>query len=218
VTFAAAFSAVLIPAYSAKAPERMNIQYWKDADTGKSQWIVQPASGRLPETIRGAASFQHADAGPFPWDPEPAFLSPAPGLNGAAPTLTILESTPAAGGRNYRALLRSERGAPEVMALFPPGAGVTTVRMNGHPVDASIGPSQNFFRGWEIYRCLTTPATGVEIAFALPLGKSLEVYAVDATDGLPNEGKFLVKARPFTATPAQDGDMTIVSRRVQIIP
>ena len=218
VTFATSFAAILTPAYSAKAPESVNIEYWKDVDTAKSQWIVQPASGRLPVPLRVAAPFQHADKGPFPWDASPAFLAPAPRAGGAAPTLTILESTPVAEQRNYRALLRSERGAPDVMALFPPGANVTKVRMNGQPAEANIGRASRYFGGWKIYRCLTTPAGGVQIAFTLPLGKPLEIFALDATYGLPSEGRFLLDARPLTATPAQDGDMTIVSRRVQLLP
>ncbi len=93
VAFAAGFAALLMPPYSAKAPERVNIEYWKDADTGKTQWIVDPASGRLPDPLLAAASFRHADKGPFPWDAGPAFFAPAPGLDNPAPTLTILEST-----------------------------------------------------------------------------------------------------------------------------
>jgi hypothetical protein len=62
------------------------------------------------------------------------------------------------------------------------------------------------------------PAKGVEITFTLPAGKPVEVYALDETYGLPLEGLFLVKARPFTATPSQDGDVTVVSRRVQLLP
>jgi hypothetical protein len=218
LAFSASFAAILAPAYSATAPEHVNIEYWRDADTGKSQWIVQPASGRLPEPVRVAASFQPADKGPFPWDASPAFLAPASSENAAAPTLTILESTALAGRRNYRSLLRSERGAPDVMVLFPPGTDATAVRMNGRGAAAGIGKAHDFFGGWKIYRCLTTPAEGVEIAFSLPLGKPLEVYALDATYGLPSEGKFLLSARPITATPFQNGDVTIVSRRVQLIP
>jgi hypothetical protein len=218
VAFAAGFAALLMPPYSAKAPERVNIEFWKDADTGKTQWIVEPASGRLPDPLLAATSFRHADKGPFPWDAGPAFFAPAPGLDNPAPTLTILASTPVADRRNYRALLRSERGASEAMVLFPPGSNVSAARINDVAVEGDSSWSHRLFGDWEIYRCLTTPAGGVEIAFSLPAGKPLEVYALDATYGLPPGGKFLLDARPFTAAPSQDGDVTIVSRRVQFIP
>jgi hypothetical protein len=62
------------------------------------------------------------------------------------------------------------------------------------------------------------PAGGVEITFSAPLGKTVEVSAADQSYGLPGEGAFLSNARPFTATSSQNGDLTIVSRRVQLLP
>jgi hypothetical protein len=214
----AAFIAVVAPQFSAKSPERMNIQYWKDADTGVAQWIVEPDSGHLPEAIRVAAAFKHADKGPFPWDRGPAYLTPAPRLAFSAPSFTILESFPAGTERNYRALLRSERGAPEVLALFPPNSGVTKVNMQGEPIKRATEKMRFFFGDWNIYRCLTMPPEGVEIAFTLPVGKPLQVYVADVKHGLPVEGKFLLNARPLSATPSHDGDLTIVSRSMQLLP
>jgi len=214
----ASLLSIVVPGYSAKAPERMNIEYWKDADTGKSQWIVQPGSGRLPESIGAAAMFEHADRGPFPWDPSAAFLAAAPGLGIAAPTFTILQSTREGHRQVYRALLRSERGAPEALALFPPDADAEMAQMNDEPIDNGSTRLQRSLGGWSIYRCLTMPAEGVEIRFTLPVGKPLTIFAVDASYGLPPEGRFLQRARPLTATPSQDGDVTIVSRHVLLNP
>ena len=72
--------------------------------------------------------------------------------------------------------------------------------------------------GWSAFECVTMPARGVEISFALPAGKPVDVYAADRTYALPLEGMFLLKARPLTATPSQEGDVMLVSRRVQLIP
>jgi hypothetical protein len=62
------------------------------------------------------------------------------------------------------------------------------------------------------------PAVGVEISFTVPLGTPVEVSAADESYSLPRDGAFLVNARPLTATPSQDGDVTIVTRRVQLLP
>jgi hypothetical protein len=56
------------------------------------------------------------------------------------------------------------------------------------------------------------------MTFTLPVGKSLEVYALDASYGLPREGRFLLQSRPLIATASQDGDVTIVSRHVELNP
>jgi hypothetical protein len=44
----------------------------------------------------------------------------------------------------------------------------------------------------------------------------LELYAVDVTPGLPAAGAALLAARPPTAVPVQQGDTTLVSRKVKI--
>jgi hypothetical protein len=69
-----------------------------------------------------------------------------------------------------------------------------------------------------MYRCDAMPAGGVEIDFSLPVGKPIEVSAADESYGLPPAGAFLLMARPLKAAPSQDGDTTVVTRRVQLLP
>ncbi len=218
LTLAAAFVAAVVPAFSAKAPERVNIEYWQDADSGKGQWIVHPDSGRLPEPIRLAAKFHLVDHGPFPWNLRQAFLADAPNLSVAPPTFTILNSSEVNGKRTYRALLRSERGATQAMVFFPPNSGIEDVRAEDLPVPPESRLVRNYLNGWSIFNCVTMTPKGIAIDFTLAEGKPIEVYAVDQTFRLPEEGSFLLKSRPLTAIPSQDGDVTLVSRRVQLNP
>jgi hypothetical protein len=69
-----------------------------------------------------------------------------------------------------------------------------------------------------MYGSAAMPASGVQMSFSLPMGKPMDVSALDQTYSLPPEGAFLLKARPLTATSSQDGDVTIVTRRVELIP
>ncbi len=214
----AGFAAVVVPRYSARAPERVNMEYWEQSDSGASQWIVQPDSGVLPEPIRLAARFRSASHGTIPWDARPAFVAAAPRLDFAPPTFTVLEASEANGRRRYRALLRSERGAPWAAALFSPSAGVESVSIEGRPMPPEIPPIRNFYHGWTVYSCPAMPAGGIEISFSVPVGKPVEISASDQSYGLPPEGRFLLNSRPLTATPSQNGDVTIISRRVQLLP
>jgi Peptidase family M28 len=218
VTILAIFASVVAPAYSAKSPERVNLQYRQDSDGGKSQWAVHSDSGRLPESIRVATTFHRTDKGLFPWETEAAFVADAPHLAIAPPTLTILESSILNGKRQYRVLLRSERGAPDAMVLFPPDSGIDGVHMQGQPVQSEDARIRRFLNGWDVYDCVTMSAKGVEMSFELPTGKPVEVYAMDRSYGLPLEGMFLLKSRGLTATPSGQGDVTMISRRVQLNP
>jgi hypothetical protein len=156
--------------------------------------------------------------GPFPWDRGPKFLADAPRLDLAPPTFTILADSQTGSKRSYHALLRSERAAPEAMLLFPPGSQVDDVRVGGVAVAPETARLQSVLSGWSIYACLVMPEQGVEISFSLPVGIPVEISAVDQTYGLPLDGQFLLKARPLTATPANTGDVTVVSRRVRLFP
>jgi hypothetical protein len=212
------FAAIVVPAYSAKSPERVNFRYIEDGDAGSAQWVVEAESGRLPEPIRLAANFRRADRGYLPWDTMPVFLADAAYRDLAAPTFTILESSLSEDRRSYRALLRSERGAPFASVFFPPGADVESVSMGGLPQQAPVPRVRAYLHHWSMYSCTTMPAAGIEIAFSLPMGKSMEVFVLDESYGLPAEGMFLLHARPLTATPSESGDVTIVTRRVQLLP
>ena len=217
-TILATFAGIVAPTYSAKAREPVNLEYWLDADAGKAQWVARPASGHLQEPIRVAINFHRLDKGPFAWSTAPVFLADAPDLGLAAPTFTILESAVGGAKRSYRALLRSERGATEASVAFPPDAGIDSVRVEGEPVQPQTDRVRQYFNGWQYFDCPAIPAKGIEISFTLPTGKPVEVYAVDQKYGLPTEGTFLLKARPLTATPSQEGDTTIVSRQVLLLP
>jgi len=213
------FAAMVVPVYSAKSPERINFEYVKDGDSGAASWVVKPDSERLPEPIRLAAKFRRADKGYFPWDTKPAFLADAPHLDLAAPTFTVLEALEKNGRRTYRTLLRSERGAPLAAILFPPQADVDSVAVGGIAQPSESPRAREYlYHDWSAYACATLPAAGIEISFSVPFGRTIGVAVLDETFGLPAEGAFLLHARPLTAAPSGSGDVTVVTRRVELLP
>ncbi len=214
----ATFAAFVAPAYSAKSREHMNIEYVQDADSGKSQWAVWPGSGKLPEPVRVATSFKHQDHSLFPWDQDVPYLADAPHLDLAPPTFTILESSEAGARRQYRALVRSERGASDVTVFFPPDSGIADVAMENERIQQPSPRILRYSNGWYHFECSTMPTHGVEMSFTLPAGKPLSVVTVDETYNLPLEGSFLSKARPLTTVQFGEGDRTLVIRRVQLLP
>lgn len=218
VTGLGIFAAAVMPAYSAQAPERMNMQFWQDADSGKAQWVVQPESGKLPDSISVAANFHGAHAGQLPWEHGAAFLSDAPALDLGAPSFTVLDSVVMGNKRQFDALLRSERGASAAMVMFPSDSGVEMVRMEDIAVPPETERVRSYFNGWFVYACPSMPARGVELSFELPIGKPVTVIVVDHSHGLPDIGAFLTNARPLTTVPSGEGDLTVLSRRVQLNP
>ena len=217
-TLLAIFAAIVLPVYSAQIPEHVNMEFRQDADSGKAQWLVEPDSGKVPEPIAIAAQFHIARSGDIPWSGRTVFLADAPAIDASAPTFTVLDSTLNGDKRQFTALLRSERAAPAVTVFFPPDSNVESVRMEGVAVPPQPANLRARFNGWYVYSCPAAPGRGVELTFSLPEGKPVTVTVVDHSYGLPQEGAFLVKARPLTAVPSGEGDMTVLSRRVQLNP
>src|SRR5215831_4720629 len=214
----AIFAAAIVPAYSAQNPERVNLAFWQDADSGKAQWIVTPSSARMPGAIGLVAPFRDARTGEVPWNNAASFLSDAPAIDAGAPTFTVLDSTPHGTGRRFEALLRSERGAPVGLVIFPGDSGVEDVRMEGVALPPESPVVRERANGAYIYGSPSMTTKGVEMSFTLPAGKPVMVTVLDQSYDLPGEGAFLAKARPLTAVPSGEGDLTIVSRRVQLNP
>lgn len=153
------------------------------------------------------------------------FSARAPQLNLAPPIFTIQQSSVENGKHLYRMTLLSQRGAHDVAVLFPPGSGIESVSMDGVPIASETDRRSggrpavsSYLNGWTWYDCDTLPPNGVTLSFTLPVGKPVTVFVADKSFGLPADGKFLLTARPNTATASQDGDVTLVSRHVELIP
>ncbi len=218
VTILAAIVALVVPAYTPKSPQRMNIEFVEDAESGTSRWLDYPDSHRLPATLRQAAVFSVQPVKPFPWSYEGTFAADAPHLDLPAPVLDILESSAAGAKRTFRGVLRSPRGAPVITIRFPPSFRVGSVFMDEHALPEILPRVLRWLGGWHAYECLTSPPEGIEVRFTLSSRSPVDLYVLDLSYGLPLEGLFLQKARPDVTVPSQDGDVTIVSRCVRISP
>jgi hypothetical protein len=221
VTFGGLCITVLLPTYSAAWPQRMNIEYWVDAQRGAAHWWVQAASRRLPETMGGIAHFDPIPGARFAGYPGQGFFADAPSVKLAAPELTQLSATPGTSPAavHFELLVTSPRGAPTGIVVFPARANVheIVVATRIGPLRAKLYP---FISGATVLRIAGIPHEGFRFgmdAAAAPI----QVMVFDQSYGLPEElaqGKALQQARPQNATSSQDGDVTVVQRTVRLDP
>jgi hypothetical protein len=160
----------------------------------------------------------------FPWSPPGAVARSAPAapLQASAappPEAQVLESSVAEGRRHLRLRLVSRRGARIATVWVPATAKPGSVTIEGQPVP-EIG-----WRGgkprpgpgaWLQYSDVTLPPQGCELDMVFGETGPLELYVLDVTPGLPPAGASLLAARPPTAVPIQQGDTTIVSRKLKL--
>jgi hypothetical protein len=203
--------AVTSPLYTGSAPQPAVVQYLQDTAAGTSRWVVV-SSRPFPQAFRQAAPFGPQPENPFPWSPrQRAFVAPAPAQALPVPELAVVEQTAAPGGkRRLRLRLTSPRGATEVALYVPKAVTIESATVEGRPVTFAQ------FLEYSFLQVAALQPQGVELEMVLGPGAPQEWYVVDQSPGLPPGGEALRAARPATAVAFQDGDITLVSRKVKI--
>lgn len=201
------------PIYSESSPQPAVVQLHQDGDTGVSRWIAL-SSPPFPQAFRQGAEFGAQPENAFPWFPrQRVFVAPAPPLGAPPPELTVVEqATTPDGKRRLRVRLTSPRGAAKGTLYIPKEAQLESATFEGRPVEVKKGQ----FGAYTFLSASTLPPQGAEFEVVLGQTAPQDWYVVDQTSGLPPGGEALQKARPATAVAFQDGDSTLVSRKVRI--
>jgi hypothetical protein len=204
-----------LPTYSADWPERINVEYWLDADTGQPHYLVRCDSLRLPAALAAAAHFDPVPRPSFAGDESTAFYAAAPKLALAAPELVLTARPTSAAHFDLR--LRSLRGAPEALVVFPASAQVAEIGLvtAAGPVRATLNRLRN---GATLLDIVSLPADGVEFSVDAAGRLPLAVQVLDQSYDFPEEGRILQRARPPNATSSQGGDLTVVHRTATLYP
>jgi hypothetical protein len=217
--FGAICITVLLPTYSTTWPQRVNIEYWVDADSGHAHWWTQAASLHLPRAMGETLKFDPVARERFPGYPLKGFFADAPALKLAPPELQISNSGAALAPARVELLLRSARGAPKAIVIFPASANIRDIEVAtpSGPLRAKLHQLPD---GRTVLQAPGIAEEGLRFTIDGPAAP-MAVEVFDETYGLPEElpdGKALQRARPKNATSSQDGDITAVQRTVHLDP
>jgi hypothetical protein len=211
---------LFLPVYSAVSPERVNLEYWLDADTGQANYLARCDSSRLPAALAAAAHFDPIARVRFAGSSARAFFAAAPQLALAAPELQQA-SPPSAAAKtspatHFELHLRSARAAAEVFVVFPVDARVADVALTTAAGPVRVKP-YTLHSGATLLDIFGLPADGVNLGFDAAGEQPAVVQVFDQSYGLA-EGEILQRARSAEATSSQDGDVTVVHRTVSLNP
>jgi hypothetical protein len=212
---------LFLPTYSTNWPERINVEYWYDADTGQSHYLALCDSMRLPAAFAAEAHFDPAPRPRFTGSASLAFYAAAPTVALAAPELSVTSQSRAASRAagvvsHFELRLRSPRGAPEALVVFPASAHVADIGLATAtgPTRARLGKLRS---GATLLDMVGLPPAGVEFSVDTVGPMPVAVQVFDQSYDLA-EGRNLQRARPVNATSSQDGDLTVVHRTVSLDP
>jgi hypothetical protein len=210
-----------MPTYTAEWPERINLEYWLDADTDQSHFLARCESSRLPAALAAAASFDPAPRPRFAGSGVLAFFAAAPKLTLPAPELQLISRTAAASSSaqpvtHFALRLRSARGAPEALVVFPASAQIADITLTtaSGPVRTQLNKLRS---GATLLDIVALPEAGVEFSIDAAGRTPVAVQVFDQSYAFP-QGQSLPRARPSNAISSQDGDLTVVHRTVSLDP
>src|SRR5262249_35762345 len=210
-------AAALTPPFTAESPERMSIVLLRDADPKRSRWLVYAESSRLSPQMAQQGSFGSRAVVPYPWPGRfRALAAEAPDLPLLAPLVSVREDSRFGSARRVRLHIASQRKAPAVFLAIPPSVPIRAVRVAGVPLPTINSRVLAWRGGWHVVSCLTTPVEGIDFDFETAAGPSLEISVGDRSAGLPPEGAGLLQARGRLAAPSDEGDTTVVTRRLKL--
>ncbi len=208
-TLAAGVVAALVPKFSPARPQRVNVVVREDVgDAGSTRVFVEAAWGSFgwgappASMIAALGPSTNVATSPTPFSaPMPNALTEP--LGQPAPRAEVERVDTSGGRRRVHVRILSPRGASTMLVAFPtPAAGVdlTVLGQHGTPRNGALA-----LRG--------VPPQGIEIDLESSSADSFEVVLYDIALGARSP---VVTARPATAVPSQDGDLTVMSRRLQL--
>lgn len=207
---------VLLPTYSAQVPQRLNLEYRRDADLGRAFWLATADARQLPAELAAAAAFV-TTPGALPPPHRTTYRAAAPDLSLPAPELRLLAATASGDRVSYRVRLVSPRAAPEVELRFAAQSGVRALDLVSDAMTVPLRLRTEPDGGHSV-TIKTLPAAGGELRFETPARAPVAVQLLDRSYDFPRAGRFLQDARDTTATPSREGDVSVVQRTVHLSP
>ena len=184
----------LEPAFSDRAPERLNLRYVEE--DGKAWWLADPVV-RLPQALKATAHFSDRPEQRIQF----GYAAPAGAAQFPAPSAAVSRS-------GDTVTLNLNAAGDGVVLVVPKDAGLKAVKLGGVTTQAY---------GRRVAIACATPDCGsaqvvLELSSAAPVKLSLFAHH----RGLPAQGAALLKARPSWAVPSQSGDATLLASTVTV--
>ncbi len=210
------------PAYTERSPQGLNLGFHQELDAGGRPVAARLfAAGpllRLPREVAAAAEWKRDLEPLYPWSGEVRVkVAPAPLLPLAPPEVSVAADGRDGADRRLVLHLVSRRDAPIAGLALPEEAEVRRLTVAGTPVpdeDGRMGPW--VAPGWRVVTFTGMPAEGIDVEIVLGAAGPLELRAFDRSYGLPPAGERVAVRRPPTAVPINNGDVTVLTRKVAL--
>ncbi len=193
------------PVYTAQSPERLNLSYLQSP--AGARWLADTSWDAsqphpLPATLLRAAPFQLQETG---WTGAPfAYVADATNARLPLPRMRVLEQQQGVAEQFMRLQLSGSADTAELILDVPAAAGLRDLQLRGQHIQLPPG-----WHGATRLACVGSDCQQLGIAMHMTRGP-VTLTVTEQRYDLPPSGDFLLKARPASAVPSQDGDRTLL--------
>lgn len=200
------------PSFTPEHPMRANVVFHQAAVGSHARvlldrtWSFRPF-GPFPESMRRAMRSPREDMA-FPWFPHTVLAEESARIAVDAPEALVLNDARTPSSHDISLRVRSLRGASTIGIVFPPNSTMSVTMANRVAASPRVLPS-----GHTMLILHAVPPEGVELSLTGGI-QNAEAHLFDLTYDLPESAQRIMRARPRNAVPTQDGDVTVLTRRL----
>jgi hypothetical protein len=199
----------LTPTYSTIAAQRLNITYLQNRE--RAFWTVDE-TGPVPESMRAVAAFSAKPLAILPAFPA-AHVAPAGDPRFPLPNATIIARPTANGVRQVTLLFHGSDAADQMILIVPKAARLKAVDLPGWHFAA---PPEWAHEDYVALACMSRDCRSQSVTLTLAADAALTLGLCEHRFGLPGFGWKLIRARPGTAVPSQNGDGVTLASEIRI--
>jgi hypothetical protein len=200
----------LQPAFSRTVAQRLSIRYVENAATKQAVWALD-AGAPLPAPLRGAADFSKLPESVLPGVSAPSYNAPAGAMQFAPPRADVVSDAVVEGHRRLTVALHGSDHAGAMFLYISKEARLVSVDIHGQHL---VAPKET--QTGTVLACASHDCASEVLTLEFASRAALALQFGEQRYGLPPRGAKLVAARPKSAIPSQNGDVTVLLNTLQV--
>jgi hypothetical protein len=199
VAICAAVVQGLQPSFSTNAAQRLSISYVENRE--RAFWTVD-ATAPVPQPMRAVATFSPRPRRMLDAFPR-VYAAPAGNPLFPVPNATVIARPPANGVRRVTILFHGSDATDQMYLVVPRTALLKTVDVQGwHFLEPASWSEEDSV----LFACMSRDCRNKSVTLTLALREPVTLALYEHRFGLPGIARNLLRARPPTAVPSQNGD------------
>lgn len=216
----AGFLASRAPTFTEQSPQRFSIWHVQDSSAGaaaSASWLLdRDPDAPLPPAFATFGEFTSSAATTLPSGPDWYRYAPAPTRTVTPPSIEVVSDESIGTSRVLRLRLDPGEGSDWLTLAVPRSVSPARLTVDGVDDEIRLVGGASWTPDVANFRCYGPACDGLEVELRVETLEGFELTILAHTYGLPESGAALQAARPSTAAPSQDGDVSVVFARVAI--